>query len=216
VLYKIENYFQVDYKLKMSLFDSMKKLDNMYTKVHCDPDKAKYYLFTYDDVNGTSFFEFFPSKEEAVDYLLEHIGCNCSLEDFEIGDKNHLYPKNKSGPNCFTEEKDGQLYHHWVYYDHDKYALLFDPDDYENPPSTKSELHEFIKTGNVLCTNWATRAPVYHYVGNVLVKMDCDGKVSKYYPPYMDTTMKSCMNYEIGGKYIGEMGETYTFKNIVL
>jgi len=164
------------------MFEELLSQDNAVCVFHCKADQSKYYSAAFDNVNNMFYYDFFPTKREAVDHICEKLGCNKTVKDFEE-DESH---------GNFTEEKDGKLYCHWVYYEHTMNNLLFDPVKYVNPPKTKDELRQYFEDGNQVTAHWGTRAPVDCCVNNILLKMEGPKSVY-YYTPDFESSLKRGM-----------------------
>lgn len=110
-----------------------------------------WHAYTCDTINGMEgIFAEASTAEECVDLFLED----------EHADKDEAWwRENIGGDVSGIEEYNGKLYHHWVYYEHDRHSELFEDYTDDKPHSIK-ELKDYLIAGGELHCGWATRAPV--------------------------------------------------------
>lgn len=166
-----------------------------------------HYSLIFDDTNGYLYFDFFDTKKQAVDHLMNLMNCNKTITDYSLEKDATFHEKdNKILFPFFIEEKDGKLYEQWVYYEHS--------DDNEiRGMKTIEELRTYIENGNTFWTCGKTRAPVSYSIGNRFVVLEdiktgdieqimplsqCD--FSEYKPSYRDSEI-TLIDTEKGKEY---------------
>lgn len=165
--------------------------DKVEYKMHCEVSDVKYYACEFDDINGMYYYDFCASKEDALNYACNvSLNMDKSIDDFDLTINKHghrTFHSKDSIHKCpsFVEEYDGKLYNQWVYYSHDEFGLLFDPNKYLNCPKTKKELREYLADGNVVEKGWGSRSQVSVFIGNMfhfMQNIDAPESISYVYP----------------------------------
>lgn len=196
-------------------------------KTHCDVNDISYAITSWQSYDECAYhIDLFKSKNDAIDYLMDYIGCNRTPDEYEIGDDGQL--RYKLDPIHYApllKEEDGQLYYYnYAYYIEDR-QLLFDPRKFVDPPTTKEELRQFLMDGHMLEINW-NDAPCEYQIGNMLIArvvMDDQKEVSVSYLPvwsHHKCSLEYLSNLKHGvnwGRYYDKSEDEYViFKQVLL
>lgn len=171
--------------------------------LNCDEKEVKYYVIRYDHFNNELYWDFFKSKQDAVNFVYNDVGFNTTFDQFKEGEP-------------MAEEKNGQLYWHWFVHEYSKKSLLFDPEEYEQPPETKEQFVDYMSAGNVLTLNWGD-SPIDYCVGNCLMIRYCLSTNEEFhFPPSMEHIFKRDLSHHHGCQYTDGYENVYMFTKICL